>query len=440
MSLKSILHLRQETIGKFFAPRACVRIPYYAIVVYIIYFVFINYVMTKYGIYKGGDSDDYIAAASKFSQTFNIFDIISSQRGIANFSYCFVLGLFIATFGAENTLALYWFNLLIPLVTLVILMKIVKITLRKDIFVFLAGLLFAISHEVASWSCYTFLTDTFFMMILVWYTFTLYKVRQRESLFSLWYANIVFAILFFTKTTSLSLLPLHLVLITFFSQSSAKKRGAKPFFRIILVALLPVLLLIGVKLALKNMNKLEADQLHGIVTTYYKGYIFYEQLKHNKEDYFEKIFYDFHVYDEINEGTGRKSLFSFVLAYPGHALKLWTFRFYYYWKPFMKGFKNDMNKWNIATTFIPEIMAFLGIVLLLHSRKFDLIFWIPLFVMMLNCGFYCFSWLTYENRFLMPILPFVYFYATISIWQIYEMISPKISRYQTSLAVQTRAI
>ena len=148
---------------------------------------------------------------------------------------------------------------------------------------------------------------------------------------------------------------------------------------------------------------------------------------------------DLHVYDGINEGSGKKSLFSFILAYPDRALKLWAFRFYYFWKPFMKGFKKDINQWNFVTIFVPEIMAFLGIILLFHSRKFDVVFWIPLFIMILNCGFYSLSWLTYENRFLMPLLPFVYFYATISVWQLYELISPKMPECETPLTIQTQA-
>ena len=406
----------------FFSSKYCIKIPAYAMLVYLIFIIFINYVFTKYGFNKGGDSKDYIESAILFSQTFDISDIYCSKRGTANFSYCLVIGIFIALFGVDNVFALYWFNVLIAFATLVMLMKIVKIAVGRHFIIFLAGLLFSLSHLIAFWSHYVFLTDTFFMMVLVGYVLTLYRAHQSPRLIRLSYVTLSFTLLFFTKTVAIGFLPLHIGLMTYFSYCYLHQDESNSVSKIIIAVFIPIVLIIGIKGSLKNPTNVEASQYKEIVSSYYKGYIFYEQLKHKNDPFFKDLFVNLDLYEEVVEVAEKKSLLRFVTGYPGKTLELWITRLYFFWKPFMNGFKKDINQWNFATVFIPQIFAVLGLILLVYSRKFELKYWIPFLIMASNCSVYAATWLAYERRFLMPLLPFVYFYASIAVWQINEVI------------------
>ena len=103
----------------------------------------------------------------------------------------------------------------------------------------------------------------------------------------------------------------------------------------------------------------------------------------------------------------------FILTNPLKVSELWMWRFYYFWKPVMDGFNERYNRWNFVTVLIPQILSVFGIIYLVACRRFHWKYWVPFFVVMSNATAYTVTFIVYEKRYLMPLLPFVYFYAGI---------------------------
>lgn len=385
-------------------------IPYYRLLVYVLFLISFTVVVHRLALTTTPDSADYLAAAKAFRNSWDVVDIVRQPRGASTFSYCLVLGVYISLFGEANTVMAYWFNLSICFAALVLLLQIVRRITDDVLIATLAGIMFALSFEILIWSKAMFLTDTFFMTVMGAYVLTLYRYAARPAGGRLVVCTLALAALVFAKSVALFFVPVHLVVTLWY----ASRSGRKSFAAQGLATVLALAALLGVKFASHGMNQYEASMSSRLGGMYYQGHIFYEQSAHPEREVYQYDTRQVRLYEPIDD-EGDPSIGRFLLKHPLKAAMLWGYRLWFFWKPYMPSFRKSHRVWNFFTLFIPELLALVGIAGLLQRRRYDLKYWIPLLMMLANSGGYAFTWIVYERRFLMPLLPFVYIYAAFGV-------------------------
>ncbi len=339
--------------------------------------------------------------AIKYSEEANFFlnyHHFSEPKYIFYSAYIFLHIVFIKL-GFE-TIGVYLFQLLANLLAMYLLFKTV-ITISKNTFTaFLSVLLLITCYSWQYWTVFLY-TESFFCSLIITFTYFLFGIAERRK-HQLIIAGCLLVLLVFARPTGMLFIPVLYFLLLY---KLFRERKIIPA----LIAGAIILFIFFTLLNYAMRGGSSYDFMKPLIENNVLCYI--PQQSTTQDASFQK------------SGNGLEDIVSYITQNPSQFLKLSGLKFLSYWG-FTRTYYSSFHNWWLRCFFYPlYFFAIIGIWKLKKTHKNFVIYTTgSLIIFTVSVMFTCDDW---NNRFNMPIIPFVILLTAVGIKDRYDKVTGK---------------